>query len=91
MADGDRNKMQITKNVREKKTRNADDKNKNKNKKKNKQTNKKRKEIFLSSRCHMVGPFTYIENVMPIVGTVILYPVIPFIMSQKYGRSVPPP
>ena len=91
MADGDRNKMQITKNVREKKTRNADDKNKNKNKKKNKQTNKKRKEIFLSSRCHMVGPFTYIENVMPIVGTVLLYPVIPFIMSQKYGRSVPPP
>ena len=87
MADGDRNKMQISKNVREKKTRNADDK----NKKKNKQTNKKRKEIFLSSRCHMVGPFTYIENVMPIVGTVLLYPVIPFIMSQKYGRSVPPP
>ena len=76
MADGDRNKMQITKNAREKK---------------NKQTNKKRKEIFLSSRCHMVGPFTYIENVMPIVGTVILYPVIPFIMTQKYGRSVPPP
>ena len=72
MADGDRNKMQISKNVREKKTRNADDK----NKKKNKQTNKKRKEIFLSSRCHMVGPFTYRENVMPIVGTVILYPVI---------------
>ena len=59
--------------------------------KKNKQTNKKRKEIFLSSRCHMVRPFTYIENVMPIVGTVLLYPVIPFIMSQKYGRSVPPP
>ena len=27
----------------------------------------------------MVGPFTYIQNVMPIVGTVILYPVIPFI------------
>ena len=26
----------------------------------------------------MVGPFTYIKNVMPIVGTV-LYPVIPFI------------
>ena len=90
MADGDRNKIQITKNVREKKTRNADDKNKNK-KKKNRQTNKKRKEIFLSSRCHMVGSFTYIENVMPIVGTVLLYPVIPFIMSQKYGRSVPPP
>ena len=27
----------------------------------------------------MVGPFTYIQNVMPIVGTVILYPGIPFI------------
>ena len=26
----------------------------------------------------MVEPFTYIQNVMPIVGTV-LYPVIPFI------------
>ena len=54
-----------------KKTRNADGK--------KKQTNKQRKEIFLSSRCHMVGPFTYIQNVMPIVDTVILYPVIPFI------------
>ena len=65
---------------------------KTKTKTKKKQANKqKRKEIFLSSRCHMVGPFTYIENVMPIVGTVLLYPVIPFIMSQKYGRSVPPP
>ena len=27
----------------------------------------------------MVGPFTYIQNVMPIVDTVILYPEIPFI------------
>ena len=27
----------------------------------------------------MVGPSTYIQNVMPIAGTVILYPVIPFI------------
>ena len=27
----------------------------------------------------MVGPFTYIQNVLPIVNTVILYPVIPFI------------
>ena len=45
-----------------------------------KQTNKQLgKEIFLSSSCHMVGPFTYIQNVMPIVDTVILYPVIPFI------------
>ena len=33
------------------------------------------KEIFLSSRC---GPFTYIQNVVPIGGTVF-YPVIPFI------------
>ena len=48
------------------------------NKQINKQTNEQRKEIFLSSRCHMVGPFTYIQNVMPVVGTV-LYPVIPFI------------
>ena len=64
--------MRITKKVRRKKTRNAVTK-------KNKQTNKQlRKEIFLSSSCHMVGPFTYIQNVMPIAGTV-LYPVIPFI------------
>ena len=64
-------KMRITKKVRRKKTRNADNK--------NKQTNKQlRKEIFLSSSCHKVGPFTYIQNVMPIAGTV-LYPVIPFI------------
>ena len=56
------------------KARNAD------GKKKIKQSNKRlRKEIFFSSRCHMVGPFTYIQKVMPIVGTVILYPVIPFI------------
>ena len=27
----------------------------------------------------MVGPFTYIQNVLLIVDTVILYPVIPFI------------
>ena len=59
------------KNSKKKKTRNVDGK-------KNKQTNKQRKEIFLSSRCHMVGPLSYIQNVMPIVGTV-LYPVIPFI------------
>ena len=65
-ADG---KMRITKKVRrKKKTRNAD------------KTNKQlRKEIFLSSSCRMVGPFTYIQNVMPIVDTVILYPEIPFI------------
>ena len=78
MADADR-KMRMEKKMRIKKskkknTRNAD------GKKKNKQTNKQlRKEIFLLSRCHMVGPFTYIQNVMPIVDTVILYPVIPFI------------
>ena len=77
MADADGKmrmvkKMRITKKVRRKKTRIADNK-------KNKQTNKQlRKEIFLSSSCHMVGPFTYIQNVMPIAGTV-LYPVIPFI------------
>ena len=59
-------KMRITKKVRGKKTRNADGK-----KKKKKQTNKQRKEIFLSSSCHMVGPLTYIQNVMPIVGTVL--------------------
>ena len=35
--------------------------------------------IFLSSSCHMVRPFTYIQNVRSIVDTVILYPVIPFI------------
>ena len=54
---------------RKKKTRNAD------------KTNKQlRKETFLSSSCHMVGPFTYIQNVMPIVDTaVILYSVISFI------------
>ena len=60
--------------------------------KKFKQTNKRlRKEIFLSSRCHMVEPFTYIQNVMPIVDTVILYPVIPFINVTEIRRSVPPP
>ena len=66
--------------------KNADNKKSKKEKKRemritknNKQTNKQlRKEIFLSSSCHMVGPFTYIQNVMPIAGTV-LYPVTPFI------------
>ena len=53
------------------KTRNADGK--------KKKINKQRKEIFVSSRCHMVAPFTYIQNVIPIVDTVTLYPVIPFI------------
>ena len=35
--------------------------------------------FILSIRCHMVGPFDYIQNVMPIVGTALLYPAIPFI------------
>ena len=65
-------KMRIAEKVRRKKKRNADGK-------KNNRINKQRKEIFLSSRCHIFGPFTYIQNVMPIVDTVILYPVIPFI------------
>ena len=71
MADTD-GKMRIAKKVRRKKRRNADGK-------KIIIINKQRKEIFLSSRCHVVGPFTYIQNVMPIVDTVILYPVIAFI------------
>ena len=62
-----------------KKTRNADGKKIIINKQTNTQL---RKEIFLSSRCHMVGPFTYIQIVMPIVGTV-LYPVIPFISHRN--------
>ena len=67
-ADAKKKNADNKKVVRRKKTRNAD------------KTNKQlRKEIFLSSSCHMVGPFTYIQNVMPIVDTVILYPVIPFI------------
>ena len=38
--------------------------------KKKTQTNKQLgKEIFLSSSCHMVGPFNYIQNVTLIVGT----------------------
>ena len=73
---GWKKKMRIAEKVTRKKKRNVDGK---KNNKINKQTNKQRKEIFLSSRCHIVGPFTYIQNVMPIVDTVILYPVIPFI------------
>ena len=79
MADAD-GKMRIekcgwkknaeNKKSKRKKTRKADGKKNN-----NKQL---RREIFVSGRCHMVGPFTYIQKVMPIVGTV-LYPVIPFI------------
>ena len=58
------------KNSKRKKTRNAD------GRKRKKQKNEQlRKEIFLSSRCHMVELFKYIQNVMPIVGTV-LYPAI---------------
>ena len=68
-ADAKKKNADNKKVVRRKKTRNAD------------KTNKQlRKEIFLSSSCHMVGPFTYIQNVMPIVDTaVILYSVISFI------------
>ena len=75
MADAG-GKMQMEKKNAD--SRKSKEKKKEKNKT-NKQTNKQRKEIFLSSRCHIVGPFTYIPNVMPIVDTVILYPVIPFI------------
>jgi len=45
-------------------------------KKEKKYTKKQRKEIFLSSCCYMVGPFTDIQSMMSIVGTV-LYPAIP--------------
>ena len=81
MADADgkmrmEKKMRIAKKVRSKKREMRMVK---KNNKINKQTNKQRKEIFLSNCCHIVGPFTYKQNVMPIVDTVILYPVIPFI------------
>ena len=69
-------KMRITKKCKRKTTRNVD----GKKKEINKHTIKE--EIFLSSRCHMVGPFTYIQIVMPIVGTV-LYPVIPFISHRN--------
>ena len=49
-------------------------------KKNNNKINKQTKERNLSSsRCHMFGPYTYIQNVMPIIHRVILYPVIPFI------------
>ena len=42
------------------------------------ETNKQKKARNLSFKS-LVGPFTYIQNVMPIVGTVTLNPVIPFI------------
>ena len=61
-------KRQITKKVRRKKRE-------MRMPKKKKLTNKQRKEIFLSSRCNMVGPFTYIQNVMPIVDTVGVSPL----------------
>ena len=64
LKNTDGKKMRITKKVRRKTTRNAD------NEKKKTQTNKQLgKEIFLSSSCHMVGPFNYIQNVTLIVGT----------------------
>ena len=59
------------KEIKKEETRNADGK-------KIKKQTKKRKEIFLSSCCHMVEPFTYVQDVMPIVD-IVLYPVIPFI------------
>ena len=36
----------------------------------------------------MVGPFNYVQNVMPIVDTVILYPVIPFINVTELIRTL---
>ena len=74
---GWKNKMRIAKKVRGRKREMGMAKKKKQTRKKS--TNKQlTKEIFLSSRCHMVGPFKYIQNVRPIVGTV-LYPAIPFI------------
>ena len=87
IADADK-KMRITKIVRGKKTRNADGKKNNNNI--NKQTIKERNLPFKS--LSMVGPFTYIQNVMPIVDKVISYPVIPSInVTEIRTRSVPPP
>ena len=69
MTDADR-KMRITK---------KEEKNEKCGWQKKKKINKKTiKERNLSSRCYMVGPFTYTQNVMLIVGTV-LYPAIPVI------------
>ena len=87
IADADK-KMRITKIVRGKKTRNADGKNNNNNI--NKQTIKERNLPFKS--LSMAGPFTYIQNVMPIVDKVISHPVIPSInVTEIRTRSVPPP
>ena len=38
---------------------------------------------------YMVGPFTSIQNVMPIVDTVILYPVIRFINATCRNKNAP--
>ena len=87
IADADK-KMRITKIVRGKNTRNADGKKNNNNI--NKQTIKERNLPFKS--LSMAGPFTYIQNVMPIVDKVISYPVIPSInVTEIRTRSVPPP
>ena len=87
IADVDK-KMRITKIVRGKKTRNADGKKNNNNI--NKQTIKERNLPFKS--LSMVGTFTYIQNMMPIVDKVISYPVIPSInVTEIRTRSVPPP
>ena len=53
-----------------------------------KKNKKLRKELFLSSSCHTVGPFNYVQNVMPIVDTVILYAVIPFINVTELIRTL---
>ena len=61
--------MQIEKNADNKKSKRKKNEKcgwQKKKKQTNKQTNKQRKEI-----CHMVGPLTYIQNMMPIVGTVL--------------------
>ena len=80
--------MRITKIVRGKNTRNADGKKNNNNI--NKQTIKERNLPFKS--LSMVGTFTYIQNMMPIVDKVISYPVIPSInVTEIRTRSVPPP
>ena len=56
----------------------------------NKQTIKERNLPVKS--LSMVGPFTYIQNVTPIVDKVISYPVIPFInVTEIRTLSVPPP
>ena len=66
--------MRITKKVRRKKTRNVDG-----NKKNNKIIKQTIKERNLSFKSLSHGWTLHLHTVMPIVDTVILYPVIPFI------------